>query len=85
MLLMTSYLALIYHWSGNRARDALLFPLGGSILVAMLGVALRTCRTGRVNWRDTHFQIPVRAPLNTNSDREAAKPRSDAGASRISG
>ena len=58
-LLMTAYLALIYRGSGNRARFALLFPLGGSILLAILAFALRTCRTGRVNWRETHFQIPV--------------------------
>lgn len=60
-LLMTAYLALIYHWSGNRARFAWLFPLGGSVLLAILAFALRTCRTGRVNWRETHFQIPVHA------------------------
>ena len=58
-LVMMGYLGLIYHWSGNRARDALLFPISGSILFAILAFALRTCRTGRVNWRETHFQIPV--------------------------
>ena len=60
-LLMTAYLALIYHWSGNRARFAWLFPISGSVLLAILAFALRTCRTGRVKWRETHFQIPVHA------------------------
>ncbi len=61
LLVMTGYLALVYHWSGNRAREAWLFPLGGPILFAILAFALRTCKTGRVKWRETHFQIPVHA------------------------
>ncbi len=64
LLLMTGYLALIYHWSGNRARYAWLFPIGGGVLLAMLAFALRTCRTGSVKWRGTHFQVPVHAGRN---------------------
>ena len=77
-LLMTGYLALIYHWSGNRARFAWLFPLSGGVLLAILAFALRTCRTGRVNWRETHFQIPVHASIHKELNHEATKPRSDA-------
>ena len=74
-LLMTAYLALIYHWSGNRARFAWLFPIGGSVLLAILAFALRTCRTGRVNWRDTHFQIPVHsAPPGEAASSSAPSP-----------
>jgi cellulose synthase/poly-beta-1,6-N-acetylglucosamine synthase-like glycosyltransferase len=61
LLIMTFYLAVIYIGSGNHARYAWLFPLGGGALLAMLAFALRTCRTGRVLWRDTHFQMPVHA------------------------
>jgi chlorobactene glucosyltransferase len=61
LLLMSGYLALIYRWSGNRARCAWLFPLGGAVLLGILVFALRTCRTGQVKWRDSHFQIPVHA------------------------
>jgi cellulose synthase/poly-beta-1,6-N-acetylglucosamine synthase-like glycosyltransferase len=84
LLVMSGYLALIYHWSGNRARDALLFPISGSILVAILAFALRTCRTGRVNWRETHFQIPVHAPIESELNHEGTKTRSDVHASQSS-
>jgi cellulose synthase/poly-beta-1,6-N-acetylglucosamine synthase-like glycosyltransferase len=83
-LLMTAYLALIYQWSGNRARFACMFPLSGAVLLAILAFALRTCRTGRVTWRETHFQIPVHASIHKDVNHEGTKPRSDANASNCS-
>lgn len=80
LLLMTVYLALIYRWSGNRARYALLFPLGGGVLLGILAFALRTCRTGRVMWRETQFQIPAHARLESDREaRDANSKRKDAG------
>jgi len=61
LVLMSSYLAIVYRMSGNRARLSLLFPLGGSVLLGVFAFALRTCRTGRIKWRDTHFAVPASA------------------------
>jgi cellulose synthase/poly-beta-1,6-N-acetylglucosamine synthase-like glycosyltransferase len=61
LALMTAYFAIVYRMSGNRARNAILFPLAGGILLGVFAFALRTCRTGKVKWRDTHFAAPVSA------------------------
>jgi chlorobactene glucosyltransferase len=53
--LMTVYLMLIYRWSGNPGRYALLAPISGSIALAILGYALRKCQTGQITWRGTEF------------------------------
>ncbi len=55
LLLMTLYLALLYHWSGNPMRHALSAPASGSLLLAILIYSLRKCQTGRITWRDTEF------------------------------
>ena len=53
--LMTAFLALMYHWSGNRWAYALLLPLGlGSIVVIFLR-SLWFCITGKVVWRGTSY------------------------------
>ena len=76
LLLMTAYLAMMYHWSGNRARYAWLFPLGGIGLLRILAFGLRTCLTGRVMWRDTHFQVPAQVPVhNSPKERSTADER----------
>lgn len=61
-VLLTLHLLRVYYESGNRKRYALLFPLSGPVMVAILAFALRMCRTGRVNWRDTIFQQAAPAP-----------------------
>jgi hypothetical protein len=57
---LTGTLADVYRESGNPRRYALLFPLGGSILLAILAFAIRWCITGRIEWRGTVFQQPDR-------------------------
>ncbi len=61
LLLMTLVLGMIYAESGNQRRNALLFPLGGGILLAILAFAIRWCITGRIEWRGTVFQQPDRS------------------------
>jgi cellulose synthase/poly-beta-1,6-N-acetylglucosamine synthase-like glycosyltransferase len=59
---MMGTLADVYRESGNRRRYALLFPLGGTILLAIMAFAIRWCITGRIEWRGTVFQQPDRSP-----------------------
>lgn len=56
LVVMSLYLALIYGKAGQPRWYALLFPVGCGVLLALLGYALRMCRTGRVLWRDTEYQ-----------------------------
>jgi cellulose synthase/poly-beta-1,6-N-acetylglucosamine synthase-like glycosyltransferase len=63
-VVMTWFLGVMYHWSGNRRRTALLFPVAGSLLVYIFLRALRMCVTKKVVWRGTAYQhtmqeIPV--------------------------
>jgi cellulose synthase/poly-beta-1,6-N-acetylglucosamine synthase-like glycosyltransferase len=54
-VLMTLYLMLIYHWSGNRSRFAFLIPISSLVMLAIFVYSLRKCQTGRIVWRDTVF------------------------------
>ena len=58
LVLMTFVLALIYAWSGNPRRYALLAPISAPIFLAAMAYALRKCQTGRIIWRATEFFIP---------------------------
>jgi cellulose synthase/poly-beta-1,6-N-acetylglucosamine synthase-like glycosyltransferase len=60
LALMSGYLAMVYHWSGNRARYSLLIPLSGGLMLAILAFSLRKCQTGRITWRDTEFAVKSR-------------------------
>jgi hypothetical protein len=60
-ILMTFYLALIYHWSGNKSRYALLIPISGAIMLAIFTFSLRKCQTGQITWRETIFHSKSRA------------------------
>lgn len=54
-VLMTLYLGLVYYWSGNRPRYALLAPVTAVLMLGIFAYSLRKCQTGRIVWRDTHF------------------------------
>ncbi|HVT88013.1 MAG TPA: glycosyltransferase family A protein [Tepidisphaeraceae bacterium] len=55
-ILMTGYLAFIYHWSGgSKIRYALMIPVTATIMIAILLYSLRKCQTGKIVWRDTVF------------------------------
>ncbi len=55
---MTAFLGVIYQWSGNAKRNALLLPLGGSLLIGIFVKALRMCATHELEWRGTRYGRP---------------------------
>jgi hypothetical protein len=58
--LLTAFLGMMYAWSGNRRRNALLLPLGAAMLLGIFGKSLRMCLTGKVEWRGTRYSHPQR-------------------------
>ena len=52
---MTSYFATVYGMSGNPKRHAWLFPISGTMMLAIFTFALRMCYTGKLKWRDTVY------------------------------
>ncbi len=55
LVFMTVLLALIYRWSGNPGRNALLFPLAAVMLLGIYIKSLRLCATGQLEWRGTRY------------------------------
>jgi cellulose synthase/poly-beta-1,6-N-acetylglucosamine synthase-like glycosyltransferase len=70
LTLMSAYLAIVYRMSGTRARGALLFPLGGAVMLGIFAFAIRTCYTGRVKWRGTHFSASGAMRVSSTSVSE---------------
>ena len=58
--LMMLFLSLMYGWTGNRRANALLFPLGGGLLLAIFCRSLWLCATGKVEWRGTMYDRAIR-------------------------
>lgn len=52
---LTYLVSTLYAWSGNPRRNALLFPLGGSMLLGIFARALHMCITKKVEWRGTAY------------------------------
>ncbi len=57
--LMTVILGLMYKWSRNAMGYALLFPIGGPLLLWTLGKALVLCYTKKLEWRGTSYSHPM--------------------------
>jgi glycosyltransferase involved in cell wall biosynthesis len=53
--IMTFMLGVIYRWSKNSPWNALLFPIGGPLLLWTLIKALMMCVTKKVEWRGTTY------------------------------
>lgn len=53
--IFTGLLMVVYSWSGNAKRMALLFPLGGAMLIGIFFRSLKMCLTGKVEWRGTSY------------------------------
>ena len=53
--LLTFFLGTAYQWSGNPRRNALAFPVAGSMLLAIFLKALKMCVTKKVEWRGTSY------------------------------
>ena len=49
--LATGFTAWTYHVAGQAARYVLLLPLAWSMVIAILGYAIRVCASGKVDWR----------------------------------
>jgi cellulose synthase/poly-beta-1,6-N-acetylglucosamine synthase-like glycosyltransferase len=60
LALMMLFLSLMYRWSGNRPALALLFPLGGGLLLVIFAKSLWLCATGNVEWRGTTYSRSAR-------------------------
>lgn len=65
--LITYFLGVLYHWCGNPRRNALLFPLGGIMLLGIFGRALWMCVTKKVEWRGTAYSHKMASQLNQPS------------------
>jgi chlorobactene glucosyltransferase len=66
--LMTWLLGVMYAWCGNPRRNALLFPIGGTLLLLIFLKALTMCVTRKVEWRGTaysHAMSPELAPATS--------------------
>lgn len=55
LAIITGVLVEIYRMSGNPRRYALLFPVGGVMMLAIYNAASRACRTGKIAWRGTNY------------------------------
>ena len=71
--LMTYYLGHIYQWSGNPRRNALLFPVAGSLLIYIFLRALKMCVTKKVEWRGTAYSHTMQE-IPVSADPAAASP-----------
>jgi len=69
--LLTFLLGTMYRWSGNRRRLALLFPLGGSMLLAIFFKSLKMCVTKKVEWRGTSYSHVMADTLGTPTQAKA--------------
>ncbi len=67
LMLMTWLLGMAYAWSGNSRRNALLFPIGGTLLMTIFLRALRMCITKKVEWRGTAYSHVMTADLSCGS------------------
>lgn len=70
--LLTWFLGTMYRWSGNPRRNALLFPLGGAMLVAIFLKALIMCVTKKVEWRGTSYSHVMADTLGTPAHQPKA-------------
>ena len=57
LALITIILGLVYRWSGNGVRYALLFPLAGPVLLMVLAFSVRRAVGGQVEWRGARVGI----------------------------
>ncbi|MDB5329419.1 MAG: glycosyl transferase family 2 [Phycisphaerales bacterium] len=62
---MTCLLGVVYFWSGNPRRNALMFPVAGPMVLMILLRALRMCVTKKVEWRGTAYSHTMAQQLTT--------------------
>jgi hypothetical protein len=67
--ILTYAVATLYRWSGNPRGNALLFPVGGSMLLGIFARALWMCVTKKVEWRGTAYSHTMQATLTPGQPR----------------
>jgi hypothetical protein len=71
LAVFSHFLGVLYHWSGNPRRNALLFPLGGVLLLMIFFKSLRMCITKKVEWRGTNYSHVMADQLGTPAQQKA--------------
>lgn len=66
LCLMTFLVSTLYAWSGNPRRNALLFPVAGSMLLGIFARALKMCVTKKVEWRGTAYSHTMATTLGSS-------------------
>jgi glycosyltransferase involved in cell wall biosynthesis len=61
--MLTFVVSTLYAWSGNPRRNALLFPIAGSMLLGIFARALKMCVTKKVEWRGTAYSHTMEATM----------------------
>jgi hypothetical protein len=72
LVLFMYVLGVMYRWTGNRRRNALLFPVAGSMLLAIFFKALKMCVTKKVEWRGTNYSHVMADHLGTPAHQPKA-------------
>ena len=72
LALLTLLLGTMYRWSGNPRRNALLFPVAGSMLLAIFLKSLKMCVTKKVEWRGTSYSHDMADTLGTPAGQPKA-------------
>lgn len=67
--LLTFFVSTLYAWCGNPRRNALMFPLAGSMLLGIFARALQMCVTKKVEWRGTAYSHTMAPTLNSGQPR----------------
>ncbi len=70
--MMTWFVGLMYFWSGNPRRNALLFPVAGAMLMFIFMKSLKMCITKKVEWRGTAYSHTMTHDLGSAKQPAAA-------------
>jgi chlorobactene glucosyltransferase len=75
LAMMSSFIAFMYQCSGNRKRNALLFPVATTLLAYIFVRTLKLCITRKVEWRGTSYAHTMSQDLAAGaSPPDAAAP-----------
>lgn len=72
--MMTYFVGQMYFYSGNRRRNALLFPVAGMLLMLIFAKALKMCITKKVEWRGTAYSHTMAQDLGNSPAKEPTVP-----------
>jgi chlorobactene glucosyltransferase len=77
LTMLTYCVGLIYHWTGNPRRNALLFPIAAALLAVIFVKTLKLCITRKVEWRGTAYAHTMAQDLSARpSDPISSLPTS---------